>query len=140
MTSNKETAEARFGAAFERLKANSPIVVAVGTPVSQNNVALEAGTDTTALRKSRYPTLVKAIQDYVSARDAVPLKAKHGRQQEQRAREEDSDRADRMQRERDIAQSKLNAVQDKLIETLMQVKALRVQLNDRLPPPSPLRP
>ena len=138
MMSPKQTAEAKFRAAFERLKANKPVAVDAGTPVSQNNVALEAGTDTTALRKSRYPTLVKEIQDYVKARDAAALDAREGRKQKQRTREEDSDKAERMKQERDIAQSKLNAVQDSLFEALAKVDALQLRLNEYLPPPTPL--
>jgi hypothetical protein len=57
-------AENLFRAAYERLKANEPINLPKGTPVSQNNVAKEAGRDSTALKKDRYPELVREIQDY----------------------------------------------------------------------------
>jgi hypothetical protein len=62
-----KTAEANFREAFERLKASQPKVLAPGTPVSQNNVAKEAGCDTTALKKARFPGLVAEIQAYVVA-------------------------------------------------------------------------
>lgn len=62
----KKTAEAAFREAFERLKRGAPILLPKDTGVSQNNVAREAGCDPTALRKSRYPTLVAEIQHWVS--------------------------------------------------------------------------
>jgi hypothetical protein len=61
------TAEENFRAAFERLKSNTPKICPLGTLVSQNNVAKEAGTDPSALKKSRFPTLIAEIQQYVSA-------------------------------------------------------------------------
>ena len=63
----KLSAEERFYAAFERLKLNLPQVLPKGTPVSQNNVAKEAGCDPSALRKTRFPLLVLAIQEWVEA-------------------------------------------------------------------------
>lgn len=53
--------------AFERLKLGVPKILPKGTRVSQNNIAKEAGKDTSALRKARYPLLVMAIQEYVDA-------------------------------------------------------------------------
>lgn len=56
-----------YRAAFERLKANKPERLPKGTPVSQNNVAKEAGSDPSALKKSRFPTLIIDIQKYVES-------------------------------------------------------------------------
>lgn len=64
--SNPKTAESNFREAFERLKALAPKVMPPGTPVSQNNVAKEAGCDPSALRKSRFPGLVAEIQAYLA--------------------------------------------------------------------------
>ena len=61
----KQTAEQRFRAAFDRLKQGSPEVLARTAAVSQNNVAKEANCDPSALRKSRFPSLVAEIQHYV---------------------------------------------------------------------------
>src|SRR5579875_1579760 len=60
------TAEQNFREAFERLKSNKPKLCPVGTLVSQNNVAKEAGVDPSALKKNRLPTLIAEIQAYVS--------------------------------------------------------------------------
>lgn len=58
-------AEQAFREAFGRLKVGKPTHVPKGTPVSQNNVAKEAGCDPSALRKSRYPSLIAEIQRWV---------------------------------------------------------------------------
>jgi len=55
----------RYRAAFERLKSNKPERLPKGSSVSQNNVAKEAGSDPSALKKSRFPLLVAEIQKYV---------------------------------------------------------------------------
>ena len=53
-----------YRAAFERLKSNKPERLSKGSSVSQNNVAKEAGSDPSALKKSRFPLLVAEIQKY----------------------------------------------------------------------------
>lgn len=58
-------AELDFSAAFERLKYGNTLILPPGSPVSQNNVAREAGRDPSALRKSRYPKLVADIQAWI---------------------------------------------------------------------------
>lgn len=62
-----KTAKANFREAFERLKVGATKVLPAGAQVSQNNVAKEAGCDPSALRKSRFPSLVAEIQNYVAA-------------------------------------------------------------------------
>lgn len=62
-------AESTFRAAFERLKAETPINVPKGTKISQNNIAKEAGKHPTALKKDRFPMLVLEIQDYLKQQD-----------------------------------------------------------------------
>lgn len=59
------SAEQAFREAFERLKRGKPMRLAKGVPVSQNNVAKEAGRDPSALRKVRYPTLIDDIQRWI---------------------------------------------------------------------------
>lgn len=62
---NSKSAEDIFREAFERLKRNKPVLLPKGTPLSQNNVAKEAGRDPSALKKSRYPLLVLEIQEFI---------------------------------------------------------------------------
>ncbi|UZX63638.1 hypothetical protein ND449_17190 (plasmid) [Yersinia ruckeri] len=57
----------QYRAAFERLKSNKPERLPKGTPVSQNNVAKEAGSDPSALKKTRFPLLIAEIQKYVES-------------------------------------------------------------------------
>ncbi|MCO6055543.1 hypothetical protein NG726_02485 [Pseudomonas sp. MOB-449] len=59
-------AEREFREAFYRLRDRKPKLLPVDTPISQNNVAKEAGKDPSALRKSRYPELIREIQDWVA--------------------------------------------------------------------------
>ena len=58
------SAENKFREAFQRLKQNHPITVVKGTPISQNNVAREAGLDPSALKKARFQSLVDEIQQW----------------------------------------------------------------------------
>lgn len=58
-------AELDFSTAFERLKCGNTLILPPGSPVSQNNVAREAGKDPSALRKSRYPKLIADIQAWI---------------------------------------------------------------------------
>ena len=76
MSSPKSTqdtgrAEERFRDALERLKQGKPVLLAKGTCVSQNNVAKEAGCDPSALRKSRYPSLIAEIQQWLQEHSAT---------------------------------------------------------------------
>lgn len=64
---DKKTAEQMFRESFERLKRNSPDILPKDTPVTQNNVAREAGRDPSALKKDRYPILVLEIQAYLTS-------------------------------------------------------------------------
>ncbi|HFD0318501.1 hypothetical protein PTR28_12060 [Serratia marcescens] len=57
----------QYRAAFERQKNNKPERLPKGTPVSQNNVAKEAGRDPSALKKTRFPLLIAEIQTYVAS-------------------------------------------------------------------------
>lgn len=69
--SNVGRAEKAFREAFERLKRDQPARLKKGTPVSQSNVAKEAGCDPSALRKSRYPSLIAEIQRWVAENPTV---------------------------------------------------------------------
>jgi hypothetical protein len=120
-------AETRFRRAFERLKAGEPKVVKRGLPVSQNNVAREAGCDTTALRKTRYPKLIGEIQAYVELHpeDAQPLgKTSKTRRANKSAR----DRLEEMRRQRDQAQSVLVCANLRILELTEQVHDLQGRL------------
>ncbi len=63
----KKLAEQRFRAAFYRLKKGETKLLPLGSPVTQNNVAREAGRDPSALKKSRYPLLILEIQAFITS-------------------------------------------------------------------------
>lgn len=69
--SNTGRAESAFREAFERLKCGSPERLPLGVPVSQNNVAKEAGCDPSALRKTRYPGLIREIQQWIQEHEST---------------------------------------------------------------------
>lgn len=140
MSQETETAAERFRAAFERLKVNAPIRLDKDTPVSQNNVAKEAGTDPTALRKTRYPDLVKDIQDWVDARNALQITLQKEVRVRDQQRLDNADLVARLTAERDWAQSQLVSAHRQILELLEQNTQLQVRLDELLPPPVRLRP
>jgi len=89
-------AEKSFRKAFERLKQGNAERLPKNAPVSQNNVAKEAGCDPSALRKTRYPSLVSEIQRWVeehapktppSQRQSIIAKRSHNRDFKARIKE-----------------------------------------------------
>ncbi len=119
-----KSAEANFRAAFERLKVGAPKVLPSGTPVSQNNVAKEAGCDPSALRKSRFPSLVAEIQNYLAAHagerpESERQKLLKQRQRSRSARETITD----LKKQRD-------AVAGLLVEANAQIAILTRRLAD----------
>ena len=69
------SAEIKYREAFERLKKGKPDRLKKGTKVSQNNVAKEAGSDPSALKKQRFPELVREIQTWVNMNEKVGIKS-----------------------------------------------------------------
>ncbi|MBK5550227.1 hypothetical protein JFU49_08055 [Pseudomonas sp. TH03] len=126
-------AEAAFAAAFERLKFNAPKILSKGSPVTQNNVAREAGLDSSALKKSRFPSLIAQIQDWVEE-NARPAQAGQSQRSSSRGLRE---RFLAMKAQRDNALSLL-ASADALILELLQENA-RLQAGRPLSNVSPLR-
>lgn len=122
-------AEASFRAAFQRLKLGEPKILRPGARVTQNNVAREAGKDPTALKKARFPGLVREIQEWVSAARGGAVKATPSvREQLKAARRKNRllmMRVDELKRDRDLAQSKLMCAEVELLELWTEVDALR---------------
>lgn len=124
------TAEQRFRLAFERLKANKPTALKPGTPVSQNNVAKEADCDPSALRKSRFPSLIREIQAYVEINNQErPSKRKELlRQRDLRA--DMRKRLEDVIAQRDIAQSQLISAQRRVVELTLELQSVKEQLGE----------
>lgn len=68
MSLTKHNAEQSFREAFKRLKSNNPKILPLNSPVTQNNIAREAGRDPSALKKDRYPLLILEIQAYIQSK------------------------------------------------------------------------
>ncbi|QIN60324.1 hypothetical protein SBC1_02990 [Caballeronia sp. SBC1] len=125
-------AETRFRQAFVRLQTGSPVILPKGSRVSQNNVAREAGLDSTALRRSRFPGLVDDIQEWIDA-NSDKQAATSVRQQtvERRGRNKSlkiqlKERTD----ERDQAVSKLVDAHRHILTLLMKIQRSAGELPD----------
>ena len=132
------SAEQRFRQAFERLKANKPKVLEVGTPVSQNNVAKEAGCDPSALRKSRFPALVREIQAYLELTQEETPSKRQTALKERAARQKHRDQLADVVRQRDAAVSQLVSANRRVVELSEEVGMLRLRLDELRPQPTPL--
>lgn len=133
------SAEERFRQAFRRLQTNATKVLKKGTPVSQNNVAKEAGCDPSALRKSRFPSLVREIQAYVELhKDEAPSKRQTTLRQRE-ARQKHRDQLADVIRQRDVALSQIASANRRVVELSEEVKMLRLRLEELRPSPSPIK-
>lgn len=135
----RDSAEQRFRAAFERLRLGRPERLPKGTPVSQNNVAKEAGVDPSALRKARYPALIrdiKAFREIANQESTI----KKSRQKKQRRRKETlRDKANVLRAQRDHAQSQLISAHRQILELIREKDMLEKRLASFVPPPVPFR-
>lgn len=102
-------AEENFRSAFERLKVDKPKLLPAGTPVSQGNVAREAGCDRTALKRARFPSLVEEIQNYVAADTGISPESQRQKLLKKRQRNRsEKERNEIIKRQRDILAGLLN--------------------------------
>ena len=119
----------QYRAAFERLKNNVPVRLAMGTPVSQNNVAKEAGTDPSALKKSRFPLLIDEIQRYVvSQADSKPVSARQKSLSSRKKNRSLQERLDEVAKQRDNLASLLTAADTEILELRGQLAELQRKL------------
>jgi hypothetical protein len=123
-------AELKFRDAFERLKLGKPDIVPKGTPLSQNNVAKEAGVDPSALRKARFPELVLEIKEWVNThKDDQGQKSPRQMVLAQRSRNRGlKERIDVLEKQRDEALSKLLDAHSIIVELTFEHDRLRSQL------------
>mgnify|MGYP000882244077 CR=1 FL=1 len=130
------SAEQRFRQAFERLKVNDPKVIAAGTPVSQNNIAREAGCDPSALRKARFPALIREIQAYIELHADLAPSQRQVALKKSAARRSAAERLADAIRQRDVGQSLLMSATRRIIELSEQVHSLQRRLDELQPPPT----
>mgnify|MGYP003609266311 FL=1 len=123
-------AELKFREAFERLKVGKPDNMPKGTPLSQNNVAKEAGVDPSALRRARFPELVADIQAWIeSHKDEVPQKSPRQMMLAQRSRNRDlQEKVKALEEQRDKALAQLLDAQSRILELTLENQRLQAQL------------
>lgn len=134
-----ETAEQRFRMAFERLKSDEPLILEKGTPVSQNNVAKEAGADPSALRKKRYPALIREIQTWVELRGHEKDLEKQRKGRQKQARRDHNEEIKSLKMQRDKAQSELLSAHRQVLHLLKENARLQLRIDELLPPPTQIR-
>lgn len=125
----RRSASDQYRDAFERLKLNRPQLLPKGTPVTQNNVAREAGSDPSALKKSRFPSLIAEIKTYVGqhAEERPPSLSKVNLLARQKSRAL-RDRIEQVARQRDQLASLLSEADAKIIELYDRIAELERQL------------
>ena len=121
------TAERHFREAFERMKTGKLVRLPKGTKVTQNNVAKEAGTVSSALRRSRFPDLVAEIQAWIELQQSsASQQSSRGRLLAQRGRNRDlRERIVRLEAQRDEALGKLVSVEARILELVIENERLQ---------------
>lgn len=121
------SAEASFRAAFLRLSGGCPQRVPIGTPVTQNNVAREAGRDPSAFKKKRYPELIREVQEFVAEVARSTRAAKSDQAGTERAPQADVScvsEVARLLEERDSLLVQLLAAKQKIFEQWQRIQRL----------------
>lgn len=123
-------AELKFRDAFERLKQGKPDILPRGTPLSQNNVAKEAGVDPSALRRIRFPELVAEIQVWIEAhKDDKTIKSPRQMMLAQRSKNRDlKEKYKSLEEQRDKALSQLLDAQACILDLALENQRLHAQL------------
>jgi hypothetical protein len=129
------SAEQRFRQAFMRLKENKPIALLPGSAVTQNNVAREAGCDPSALRKSRFPALIREIRAYVELHNDESASKGSAHRNRKNARRSEKERLADALRQRDAAQSLVASANRRIVELNEKVNMLQQRLDELQPPP-----
>lgn len=122
-------AEKMFREAFDRLKVNNPGRLPKGSPVSQNNVAKEAGVDPSALRSARYPKLSAEIKRWVREHPQEgPLSARQASLAKRAATRQLRERIEALTLQRDKAAARLLDAEAEIVQLMMKVARLEAQL------------
>lgn len=109
-----------------------------GTPVSQNNVAKEAGCDPSALRKTRFPLLVLAIQEWVESRKVAQPNSERQRLLQKRGKNRDlRETITDLKKQRDAAVGLLADADLRIVELTERLADAQARL-DQLRPRAPV--
>ena len=130
------SAEQAFRNAFERLKCHKPQRLSTSEPVTQNNIAKEAGCDPSALKKSRYPSLIAEIQTWVAHHGPDKTPSRRQKMMAQRKKNKSlREQLNTIKAIRDMALSKLVDAEAQIVDLTMEV----TRLHEQLPPSNVLR-
>ena len=124
-------AEMAFRDAFDRLKRDKPVRMPPGTPVTQNNVAKEAGRDPSALRKSRYPRLIREIQKWIEDNGSAPRKRHSSASLIKGARDANRElkaRIEVLKQQRDRAMARLVISEEEILDLRQQLQDLKARI------------
>ena len=122
-------AERAFRDAFHRMKLGVPNLVSRGTPVTQNNIAREAGLDPSALKKARFPSLVAEIQHWIDEhKDASPPSARQSKIGQKNRNRDTKARLDAMKIQRDKALGLLAEADQRILELTLENARLKADM------------
>lgn len=115
------SAESEYREAFERLKRGATLRLPQGSPVTQNNVAREANRDPSALKKGRYPRLIREIKAWIEQHPArlqpSPRQSKLAARRRTRSLKE---RIRDVKTQRDLVSSKLLEADARILELMIE--------------------
>lgn len=126
-------AERVFFDAFERLKHDKPTILPQGTAVTQNNVAREAGRDPSALRKSRYPMLVRKIQKWIEDNGNTPRSLASNTSRIKGARDKNRQlkaRIEELTQQRDKAMARLVIAEEAILDLHRRLQDYKTRLGE----------
>lgn len=122
-------AEVSFRDAFDRLKRRTPLRLPTNAPVTQNNVAREAGCDPSALRKSRFPSLIDEIQHWIEMHRSVTPTSAHQTQLTRRTKNRSlREQIRQLRMQRDHAASLLVEADNKILDLTLENARLQALL------------
>lgn len=122
-------AEKAFREAFDRLKKGKSERLSKNASISQNNVAKEAGCDPSALRKSRFPTLIAEIRRWIIENPTVsPTSPRQAMLAQRRHNLSLKDKIEILTTQRDHALSLLVEADARIVELTLENMELRTRL------------
>ncbi|QPF72698.1 hypothetical protein G8A07_06990 [Roseateles sp. DAIF2] len=135
----KKSAEDSFRQAFERLKSDEPVVMPKGAPVTQNNVAREAGKRPRDFRKDRFPKLIREIQAYIEIHEGADVREKQEQKSTRRTERLSLKESNALLKvQRDEAQSRLAGAHRQILKLIQEKLQLQRRLDGNTPPPTHL--
>nr|WP_198984178.1 hypothetical protein [Herbaspirillum sp. ASV7] len=125
--------------AFKRLAFNIPENLEKGTVVSQNNVAKEAGKDASALKRSRFPGVIRKIQTYVELTNSDETKKQARNAKVQKGKLSLQALVTTLKLQLGESQSKVLSTERKIIELIQENADLKTRIDELQSLPTSLK-